>query len=136
MSAEQQLVQLGLTLPPAPSPAGVYKPCYADGKYLYVADPGGRKTYRYTINADGSLEDRQLFAEQGSDGMAIDNKGNIYLTGNGVTIFNAEGKKIEHIAIPAKWTANVCFGGKHKNILFITASESVYTVQMQVSGAE
>ncbi len=107
-----------------------------DGKYLYVADPGGRKTYRYTINADGSLQDRQLFAEQGSDGMAIDNKGNIYLTGNGVTVFNAEGKKIEHIAIPAKWTANVCFGGKHKNILFITASESVYTVQMKVSGAE
>lgn len=107
-----------------------------DGKYLYVADIKDGKTYRYTINTDGSLTDRQLFVEQGSDGMTIDNKGNIYLTGNGVTVYDAEGKKIEHIAIPAKWTANICFGGKRKNILFITASESLYMLQMQVKAAE
>lgn len=107
-----------------------------DGRYLYVADIKDGKTYRYTIHADGSLTNRQLFVEQGSDGMTIDNQGNIYLTGNGVTVYNSHGKKIEHIAVPAKWTANVCFGGKHKNILFITASESLYTLQMQVRAAK
>jgi gluconolactonase len=107
-----------------------------DGKYLYVADIRDKKTYRYTINVDGSLKDRQLFVEQGSDGMAIDNKGNIYLTGNGVTVYNSGGQKIERIAIPAKWTANVCFGGKEKNVLFITASESVYILQMLVKSGE
>jgi gluconolactonase len=105
-----------------------------DGRALYVADIGDGKTYRYTINEDGSLTDRQLFVEQGSDGMTIDNQGNIYLTGKGVTVYNAAGKKIGHIDVPAKWTANVCFGGKQKNMLFITASESVYTLQMLVSG--
>ena len=107
-----------------------------DGRYLYVADVRDRKTYRYTINADGSLKDRQLFAAQGSDGMSIDDRGNIYFTGNGVTVYTAEGKKIEQIAIRGKATTNVCFGGKNNNILFITATDCVYTLQMQVKGAE
>ena len=108
-----------------------------DGKFLYVADIRDNKTYRYRISDDdGSLSDRQLFTEQGSDGMAIDNQGNVYLTGKGVSVFDPAGKKIAQIDVPAKWTANVCFGGKQKNILFITASESVYTLQMQVKGGE
>jgi gluconolactonase len=106
----------------------------ADGKYLYVADIGDNKTYKYTISKDGTLMNRQLFAEQGSDGMTIDNHGNIYLTGKGVTVYNLEGKKIEHIAIPEDWTANVCFGGKDRNILFITASKSLYILPMKVRG--
>ncbi|MBL7762261.1 MAG: SMP-30/gluconolactonase/LRE family protein [Chitinophagaceae bacterium] len=107
-----------------------------DGKYLYVADIGDSKTYRYTINADGSLSNRQLLFQQGSDGMTLDNQGNIYITGAGVTIYNKEGIKIGHIPVPAGWTANVCFAGKEKNILFITALESVYTIEMQVRGVE
>lgn len=106
-----------------------------EGSYLYVADIGDNKTYRYKIAADGSLNDRQLFAPQGSDGMTIDNRGNIYITGDGVTVYNPEGKKIEHIAVPAGWTANVCFGGKERNRLFITASESVFVLEMKVKGA-
>jgi gluconolactonase len=107
-----------------------------DGKLLYVADIRDNKTYRYSISEDGGLTARQLFVEQGSDGMAIDNQGNVYLTGKGVSVYDPAGKKIAQIDVPAKWTANACFGGKHKNILFITASESVYTLQMQVKGGE
>ncbi|MDJ1498007.1 SMP-30/gluconolactonase/LRE family protein [Cytophagaceae bacterium DM2B3-1] len=108
----------------------------ADGKILYVADIGDNKTYKYEIAGNGVLKNRQLFVNQGSDGMTIDNQGNVYLTGNGVTVYNKEGQKIEHIPIQAKWTANVCFGGKEKNLLFITASESVYTLKMQVKGVQ
>lgn len=107
-----------------------------DGNYLYVADIGAGKTYRYTIDKNGSLNNRHLFAEQGSDGMTLDNKGNLYLTGNGVTVYNPAGEKILHIPVPAKWTANLCFGGSGRNLLFITASESVYTVEMKVRGVE
>lgn len=107
-----------------------------DGKHLYVADIGGDKTYKYTIDQDGTLSDKNLFCEQGSDGMTLDNRGNVYLTGNGVTIYNVNGKKIETIEVPAKWTANLCFGGKNRNVLFITASESVYTIEMSVKGVE
>ena len=108
----------------------------ADGKYLYVADIKGNKTYRYTINKDGSLSNAQLFVNMGSDGMTIDDRGNVYLTGKGVTVFNSQGQQIAHIAIPEKWTANVAFGGKHRNRLFITASETIYVLDMKVKGVE
>lgn len=106
----------------------------ADGKTLYVADIGDKKTYVYTIYEDGSLADRKLFCELGSDGMTLDNQGNVYLTGDGVTVFDKNGKQIKHIEIPEKWTANVTFGGPQQNILFITAMDSVYTLEMAVNG--
>jgi len=105
-----------------------------DGKILYVADINAKKTYSFRINNDGTLTDRKLFAEMGSDGMTTDNKGNVYLTGKGVTVFDAAGKQIEHINIDEPWTANVCFGGKDQKTLFVTASKSVYTLKMKVKG--
>lgn len=105
-----------------------------DGKKLYVADIGDKKTYVYEINKDGTLSNRKLFTEMGSDGMTIDNKGNIYLTGRGVTVFNPKGEQIEHIPVEANWTANVCFGGKDMKTLFITASQYLYGLRMKVNG--
>lgn len=107
-----------------------------DGKTLYIADMGVWKTYKYDIAADGSLSNKTLFANEASDGMTIDERGNIYLTNNGVQVYNPEGKKIKHIDIPEKWTANICFGGKDKKMLFITASQGIYTLPMLVKGVE
>ena len=106
-----------------------------DGKTLYVADIDDHKTYAYAINPDGTLSNKTLFCELGSDGMTIDDRGNVYLTGKGVTVFDKSGKQIAHIDIKEPWTANICFGGKDKDTLFITASKAVYTVKMQVKGA-
>lgn len=105
----------------------------ADGKCLSVADIKDQKTYKYDINKNGTLSNRRLFAPMGSDGMTLDNKGNLYLTGQGVTVFDPQGNKILNIPLPG-WTANVCFGGIHRDILFITSSKSVYTLQMNVKG--
>jgi gluconolactonase len=107
-----------------------------DGNYLYVADIRDNKTYKYRILPDGQLSDRRLFVAKGSDGITLDDKGDLYLTGDGVTVFDPSGKKIAHIPVPAKWTANLCFGGKDKRTLFITASESIYILPMRVKGVE
>jgi len=106
-----------------------------DGKTLYVSDIGSSKVYKYDINPDGTLGNRKLFANVQTDGMTIDEKGNLYFAGNGVSIYNSNGEKIDQIKVPARWTANVCFGGKNNNILFITASESVFMLPMNVKGA-
>lgn len=107
----------------------------ADGKKLYVADQADNKTFVFDVQENGNLTNRKLFTTMGSDGMTIDNKGNIYLTGtDGVTVFNADGKKVEQIAVPKGWTANVTFGGKEFKTLFITALNSIYTLQMNVQG--
>lgn len=106
-----------------------------DGNTLYVADIGDNKTYRYTINSDGSLSERTLFVNQGSDGMTMDTKGNVYLTGKGVTVYDPTGKLIKQIDVPANWTANVCFGGPQHNKLIITASQYLFELDMNVHGA-
>ncbi|PHN04978.1 SMP-30/gluconolactonase/LRE family protein [Flavilitoribacter nigricans] len=105
-----------------------------NGKNLYVADIRDRKTYRYDIQPDGSLANKTLFAEMGSDGMTIDKKGNVYLTGRGVTVFNKKGEQIEHIKTDDGWTANVTFGGKKQKTLFITATKSLYSLDMKIKG--
>jgi gluconolactonase len=107
----------------------------ADGKTLYVADHGGGKTFVYTINEDGTLSNKKLFAPEGSDGMTIDNEGNIYLTTSVVAVYNKDGKKIETIEVPEQ-PSNVCFGGKDKQTLFITARTSLYSIRMRAASGE
>ena len=108
----------------------------ADGRILYVADIGARKTYRYQIQPDGSLTEKLLFCEMGSDGMTLDRQGNLYLTGRGVFVFNPAGKQIDHIEVPESWTANVSFGGKERETLFITASKGLYSIRTSVGGTK
>ena len=67
--------------------------------------------------------------------MTMDARGNVYLTGKGVTIYSPAGQLIQRIAVPAEWTGNVCFAGKDRQTLFITASDAVFTLPMRVRGA-
>ncbi len=106
-----------------------------DGKMLYVADIEDRKIWRYDILPDGTLDNKSYFAPHGSDGMTIDDRGNIYLTMRKVLVYSPEGKLISEIEVPES-PSNVCFGGKNRDILFITARTSVYTLKMHVRGMQ
>lgn len=107
-----------------------------DGRYLYIADIERNKTYRYTIGPNGKLSGQKLIIDQGSDGMTLDNKGNIYLTGKGVSIYSPTGVLIGHVEVKEPWTANVCFGGKDRTDLFITASTAIYRLPMRIRGVD
>jgi gluconolactonase len=104
-----------------------------DGKTLYVADINDRKIWKYTIQPDGTLSDRTFFAPEGSDGMTIDQQGNIYLTMGKVWVYSPQGELIAEIEVP-EHPSNVCFGGEERDILFITARTSVYTLKMNTKG--
>ncbi len=107
----------------------------ADGKLLYVTDIKDKKTYVYSIGQNGQLSDKKLFCEMGSDGMTLDNKGNLYLTNTaGVTVFDKDGQQIKNIKIDEPWTANVCFGGPDMKSLFVTAKTGLYRIRMNVKG--
>lgn len=99
-----------------------------DGTRLYVADHGADRTYVYKVNPDGTLTNKKLFAAQGSDGMTLDAGGNLYLTADAVAVYDPSGKLIKTIKVPQR-PANVTFGGKDKNTLFITARKSLYAVE-------
>ena len=106
-----------------------------DNKYLFVADIRGGSTWRYSINADGTLSNKTSFAPAGSDGLTIDSQGNVYLTFGKVLIYSNKGEKIGEIDLPEA-PSNLCFGGKDRKTLFITARTSVYTLSMKVKGVE
>ena len=107
----------------------------SDGRTLYVSDIDAGRTYRYRAAPDGTLRDKTLFCAQGSDGMTLDDAGNVYLTGKGVTVYDRTGAKVETIAVPEPWTANATFGGRDRRTLFVTASRGVYTLRMRTRGA-
>jgi enamine deaminase RidA (YjgF/YER057c/UK114 family) len=66
--AEEQFAQLGLSLPPAPAPLGVYKPFLIDGKYLYISGHGpvlnDKSLIRGRIGLDMDMEQGKLAARQ------------------------------------------------------------------------
>jgi len=65
---EQRFAELGLTLPPAPTPLGVYKPCLIDGKHLYVSGHGtvreDRSLIKGRIGEDLDMDEGKLAARQ------------------------------------------------------------------------
>ena len=105
----------------------------ADGKLLYVTDAGDGKTYVYGVQEDGSLADRRLIAPVGSDGMTLDEQGNLYLARNAVHVYSPDGKKLAEIEVPEA-PSNVCFGGADRRTLFITARKGLYAIRMNVAG--
>ncbi len=114
---------------------------HIDKEKLYIADAGGGKTYVYGMNADGTLKDKKEFVAKGSDGMKVDEKGNVYLTTGGmVQIFSPDGKSAGTIPMPEvevagkkvkEGPANIAFHGK---TLYITARTGFYSVEMKVGG--
>ena len=105
-----------------------------DGKILYVGDRG--KVWSYKINSDGSLSDKKLFCEKNTDGMAMDEKDNVYLTADKfVLVYSPAGELLEEIAMP-QGCSNVEFCGKDRKTLFITYQGYIYTLEMTVKGAQ
>jgi gluconolactonase len=103
---------------------------HIDGDRLYVADTALKKTFAYGMNPDGTLKDKRVFAESGSDGLKVDEKGNVYLTSGGVRVYDREGKHLGTLQVP-EGPSNLAFDGK---TLYITARTSLYRVPMKVAG--
>jgi gluconolactonase len=113
-----------------------------DEKYLYVN--GSRDNYvnRFDVLPDGALANGKLFidlskdaTERGiTDGMRVDTKGNIYVTGpGGVWIVSPEGKHLGTIRAPEQST-NIGFGDADKKTLYIAARTSIYKVRVLTPG--
>lgn len=119
-----------------------------DERRIYIADTGGHKRHPdpefhklpasiqcHEIGEDGNIGKKLFHIDAGSDGMAVDIKGNLYTTHAGdVHIYNADGKELGQIDVP-EGPANVCFGGEDFKTLFITARTSLYSIRVIHPGA-
>ncbi len=105
-----------------------------DGKTLYVADNRGDvRTWRFSINDDGTLSDQEILCEEGADGVCLDERENIYLCMDKLYVYSKKGALVETIELPER-PHNLCFMGPNNDILFIAAGTSIYSLQMNVKG--
>jgi gluconolactonase len=114
-----------------------------DEKTLYVIPSGQADMLSYPVTAPGKIGDKRTFCTLkqasgkttgGGDGLAIDVKGNLYITSAlGVQVFDSHGSLLGIIEFPEQ-PANCDFGGKDMKTLYATARTSVYSVAMEVAG--
>lgn len=117
-----------------------------DEDKLYVADTGvifDEKAERhirvFDVDADNRLSGGDVFhtiSEGFADGFRFDSDGNLWSSAaDGVHCINPAGVLIGKILVP-ELVSNVCFGGRSKHQLFITASTSVYMISLNRQGVQ
>ncbi|HEY6528649.1 MAG TPA: SMP-30/gluconolactonase/LRE family protein [Cellvibrionaceae bacterium] len=119
----------------------------ADEKTLYVANTAGEYVLAYPVINDGRLGPAREFAKlggyekneqgvlsSGADGLAIDNRGRLYVASNlGVQVFDAKGRALGTIALPQK-PQNLAFAGKDKKTLYVVGRGAAYKIAVQTPG--
>ncbi|MGD1024711.1 MAG: SMP-30/gluconolactonase/LRE family protein [Candidatus Sulfotelmatobacter sp.] len=112
-----------------------------DGKHFYVGDSELRNIRVYDVAPDGSLRNGRIFGDEPGakgdgvpDGMKVDKNGNLFVTGpEGIWIWDAKGNHLGTIVMPEQ-PANLTWGGKDFKTLYITATTSVYRLEMKTQG--
>jgi sugar lactone lactonase YvrE len=100
-----------------------------DEKILYVNESVQRKIWAFDVDDSGNISGKRLFAEFpdfGFDGMACDNKGNLYVTRHGkgtIAIMSPDGKMIREVQLKGKSCSNLVFGGKKGKTVFVTMQD-------------
>jgi gluconolactonase len=108
-----------------------------DEKFLYVGSGG--KILRYDIQPNDIAANGRVLLESGTDGMKVDQNGNLYLTANGnVLIVSPEGKRLGQIRLPGEAAGNralnVGFGDPDRKTLYVTAQTRLYRIRLNVPG--
>lgn len=114
-----------------------------DEKTLYVIPSMEKQMWSYPVMSPGKTGAGKVFCEltqpegkdnTGGDGLTIDTSGNLYITSAlGLQIFDPTGKQLGIIQLP-EHPANVAFGGRNRNTLFLTARKSLYSVETKATG--
>jgi len=109
-----------------------------DDTLLYIADTRRNHIRVFPVDERGDLGRGQLFAEGTAghfDGIRLDNAGRVWAgVGDGVHCFAPDGTLVGKLHLPED-AANLTFGGPQRNMLFITATTSLYAIRTSVTGA-
>jgi gluconolactonase len=112
-----------------------------DGKHFYIDDSEKRNIRVYDVGQDGTLSKGRIFGEEPGakhdgvpDGIKVDKSGNLFITGpRGIWVWDAQGNHLGTIAMPEQ-PANLTWGDKDYRTLYITATTSVYRLELTTQG--
>ena len=111
-----------------------------NGRTLYVSDSHAKHWKSFPILKDGTLGKGGIFFEfetdnqADPDGLTVDEKGNVYMTGlGGIWVVSAEKELLGFVAVP-EYCSNLVFGGKDGRTLYLTCSKKIYSLRMTVRG--
>jgi gluconolactonase len=107
-----------------------------EGTKLFVVEDADSRTWKYDIKQNGSVANKKLFCFVGDDGLTLDRHDRVYICNkylSTIDVFSLEGKFIRSIDIP-ETPANIVFGGKEFNYLYVTALTSVYKIETNTRG--
>jgi gluconolactonase len=112
-----------------------------DGKHFYIDDSEQRNIRVYDAASDGTLSNGRIFGEEPGakhdgvpDGIKVDKNGNLFVTGpRGIWVWDAQGNHLGTIALPEQ-PANLTWGDKDYRTLYITATTSVYRLELKTQG--
>jgi hypothetical protein len=103
------------------------------GKPAYITSEAEIATYEATVAPDGGMTGLKLFANQGGEGVAVDEKGNVYIAAGQIWVYDPSGRLIATIEVPER-PLQLVFGGKDRKTLFIPARSSLYAVRTRFAG--
>ena len=112
-----------------------------DGKHFYVDDSQQRNIRVYDVATDRTLSNSRIFGEEPGgkgdgvpDGIKVDQDGNLFVTGpKGIWVWDAKGNHLGTIVMPEQ-PANLNWGDRDYGTLYITATTSVYRLEMKTRG--
>ncbi|MFB9661136.1 SMP-30/gluconolactonase/LRE family protein [Glycomyces mayteni] len=108
-----------------------------DERTLYIADTMGGHIRSFAVE-DGRLSGGAVFAESPGghfDGLRTDVAGRVWAAAAAVSCFDPDGTRLATLQVPQPAVSNLVFGGPKRNRLFITATDSVYSIMLNTNGA-
>ena len=100
------------------------------GQRVYLTAEAQMQTWSARVGEDGSLEDLELFVNQGGEGVTTDATGRVYLAAGDVFVYGSDGTLIRTIKVPER-PLQVAVGGPDGRTLFIPARHGLYAVHLQ-----
>jgi hypothetical protein len=103
------------------------------GKPFYATNEAEQRTYRGTLNEDGSLAAIAPFVDQGGESLAQDVDGNVFLAAGQIFVYSPAGKLLDTIELPER-PHDILFGGPDRKTLYLLTTHSLYSVRVNRQG--
>ena len=100
------------------------------GQQVYVSSESEDITYSATVKSDGALEQLKPFVQRGGESVAVDQRGNVYVSNGQIFVYSPDGRQIAELDVPER-PLQLIFGGPDHKTLFILAHHALFAAHVR-----